>query len=148
MVAASVVYPDLDNAELQDSYGVKRPEELLLEMVDDPGESFSAEVMWRNSHSRGLPFSSQSDSVGAYRSFSFSFLLALITYFEMQVTNEDKTSAAGRQTISLHGCLCEKFTLAKFQAGEELLEEESLSRFPSHRPLYAPSLLFQESAHP
>ncbi len=38
MVAASVVYPDLDNAELQDSYGVKRPEELLLAMVDDPGE--------------------------------------------------------------------------------------------------------------
>ena len=38
MVAASIVYPDLYDAELQDSYGVKTPEDLLLEMVDDPGE--------------------------------------------------------------------------------------------------------------
>lgn len=38
MICASVVYPDLMNAELQDSYGVKTPEELLMEMVDDPGE--------------------------------------------------------------------------------------------------------------
>lgn len=38
MVAASVVVPDLYNAELQDSYGVKTPEDLLLAMVDDPGE--------------------------------------------------------------------------------------------------------------
>jgi len=38
LLAASVVYPDLYNAELQDSYDVKTPEELLKEMVDDPGE--------------------------------------------------------------------------------------------------------------
>lgn len=38
MIAASVVYPDLRDAELQDSYGVKTPEDLLLAMVDDPGE--------------------------------------------------------------------------------------------------------------
>lgn len=38
MIAASVVTPDLYDAELQDSYGVKTPEDLLLEMVDDPGE--------------------------------------------------------------------------------------------------------------
>ena len=38
LVAASVVHPDLYDAELQDSYGVKTPEDLLLEMVDDPGE--------------------------------------------------------------------------------------------------------------
>lgn len=38
LVAASVVYPDLYDAELQDSYGVKTPEELLLAMVDNPGE--------------------------------------------------------------------------------------------------------------
>lgn len=38
MIAASVVYPDLYNAQLQDSYGVKTPEDLLLAMVDDPGE--------------------------------------------------------------------------------------------------------------
>jgi hypothetical protein len=38
MLAASIVYPDLLNAELQDSYGVKTPDDLLKEMVDDPGE--------------------------------------------------------------------------------------------------------------
>lgn len=38
MIAASVVVPDLFDSELQDSYGVKTPEDLLLAMVDDPGE--------------------------------------------------------------------------------------------------------------
>ena len=38
MVAASVVVPDLYDKELQDSYGVTTPDELLLAMVDDPGE--------------------------------------------------------------------------------------------------------------
>jgi hypothetical protein len=38
LLAASVVEPDLLNAELQDSYGVKTPEDLLKEMIDDPGE--------------------------------------------------------------------------------------------------------------
>lgn len=38
LIAASVVMPDLYDAELQDSYGVKTPEELLLALVDDPGE--------------------------------------------------------------------------------------------------------------
>jgi hypothetical protein len=38
LLAASVVYPDLMNAELQDSYEVKTPEDLIKEMIDDPGE--------------------------------------------------------------------------------------------------------------
>ena len=38
MIAASVVMPNLYDAELQDSYGVKTPEDLLLAMVDDTGE--------------------------------------------------------------------------------------------------------------
>ena len=38
MITASVVMPDLYDKELQDSYGVVTPEELLLAMVDDPGE--------------------------------------------------------------------------------------------------------------
>lgn len=45
MVVASVVEPNLNNAELQDSYGVKNPEELLQQMVDDPGE-YNAFVMF------------------------------------------------------------------------------------------------------
>lgn len=38
MVAESVVTPNLYDEKLQDSYGVKTPEELIYEMVDDPGE--------------------------------------------------------------------------------------------------------------
>ena len=38
LIAASVVYPDLYDAELQDSYGVKSPEELICAMADEPGE--------------------------------------------------------------------------------------------------------------
>ena len=38
MICASVVEPNLYDAELQDSYDVKTPEDLLMEMIDDPGE--------------------------------------------------------------------------------------------------------------
>lgn len=38
MVAASVAEPDLYNAQLQDSYGVKTPADLLYALVDSPGE--------------------------------------------------------------------------------------------------------------
>jgi len=37
-IVASVVFPDLFNAELQDSYGVKEPEDLLFAMLDEAGE--------------------------------------------------------------------------------------------------------------
>ena len=49
--------------------------------------------------------------------------------FEIQTSNEDPTSAVGRQTIILHDCLCEKFTLAKFQAGDGILEEDLSGTF-------------------
>lgn len=38
MITASVVSPDLFDSELQDSYDVKTPEDLIMAMVDDPGE--------------------------------------------------------------------------------------------------------------
>ena len=38
LLIASCVVPDLYDAELQDSYGVSTPEELLFALVDDPGE--------------------------------------------------------------------------------------------------------------
>lgn len=38
MVCASIVVPDLNNAKLQDSYGVKTAQDLLQEMIDSPGE--------------------------------------------------------------------------------------------------------------
>jgi len=38
MIVTATVYPDLYDAELQDSYGVKTPEDLLFAIVDDAGE--------------------------------------------------------------------------------------------------------------
>lgn len=38
LMCAAVVFPDLNNVELQNSYGVMTPEDLLKEMVDDPAE--------------------------------------------------------------------------------------------------------------
>lgn len=38
MVCKTVVEPDLFDADLQNSYGVMTPEDLLQAMVDDPGE--------------------------------------------------------------------------------------------------------------
>lgn len=55
----------------------------------------------------------------------------VMPYFEIQVTNEDPTSTVGRQTIIHHDCLCDTFTLAKFVAGDELLDEELSGTFES-----------------
>lgn len=38
LICASVVNPDLNNKELQDSYGVMGAEDLLYAIMDDPGE--------------------------------------------------------------------------------------------------------------
>ena len=38
MICACVVEPNLYDKELQDSYGVMTPDDLLKEMVDNPGE--------------------------------------------------------------------------------------------------------------
>ncbi len=37
-MVAAIVFPNLNDAALQDSYGVKTPEALLKEMVDNPSE--------------------------------------------------------------------------------------------------------------
>ena len=44
-------------------------------------------------------------------------------YFDMQVTNEDPTSRAGRQTIIYVDCNIDSVTLSKFDANEDLLSE-------------------------
>lgn len=56
MLVASVVDPDLYNSELQDSYGVMTPEDLLEEMVDDVGEftAFVSFVQELNGFNVGL----------------------------------------------------------------------------------------------
>ncbi len=38
IACASVVYPDLHNKALQDSYGVMTPEDLIQELIDNPVE--------------------------------------------------------------------------------------------------------------
>lgn len=50
-------------------------------------------------------------------------------YFDIQVTNEDPTSAVGRQTIILKDCLVEGGILAKFDADSEYLDEELSGTF-------------------
>lgn len=49
--------------------------------------------------------------------------------FEIQVTNEDKSSAVGRQTIIYKDCLFDALILSKFSAGEDLLDEEISGTF-------------------
>lgn len=46
------------------------------------------------------------------------------TYFEMQITNEDPTSDAGKQTIILLDCNIDGGILAKFDADADYLDEE------------------------
>lgn len=45
-------------------------------------------------------------------------------YFDIQVTNEDPTSAAGRQTMIFKGCNIDGGTLAAFDADGDFLEQE------------------------
>jgi hypothetical protein len=45
-------------------------------------------------------------------------------YFEIQVTNDDPTSAAGRQTIVFMDCNIDGGILAKFDADGEYLDED------------------------
>lgn len=45
-------------------------------------------------------------------------------YFDMQITNEDPTSAAGRQTVILRDCNINGGILAKFDADSEYLDED------------------------
>lgn len=45
-------------------------------------------------------------------------------YFEIQVTNEDPTSAAGRQTVTFVDCNIDGGILAKFDADGEYLDED------------------------
>lgn len=46
------------------------------------------------------------------------------TYFEIQITNEDPTSGAGRQTMILKDCNIDGGILAKFDADSEYLDED------------------------
>lgn len=46
------------------------------------------------------------------------------TYFDIQITNEDKTSSAGRQTIILKDCNVDGGILAKFDADADYLDED------------------------
>ena len=45
-------------------------------------------------------------------------------YFDIQITNEDKTSAAGRQTIILKDCNLDSGIIAAFDADGDWLEQD------------------------
>lgn len=46
------------------------------------------------------------------------------TYFDIQVTNEDPTSAVARQTVILRDCNINSSIIAKFDADAEYLDEQ------------------------
>lgn len=48
LITASVIEPDLNNKELQDSYGVMSAEDLVKEMIDDPGEYSEFSIFIQN----------------------------------------------------------------------------------------------------
>ncbi|WP_130862398.1 phage tail tube protein [Bacilliculturomica massiliensis] len=50
-------------------------------------------------------------------------------YFDIQVTNEDPATLVGPQTVVLKDCLSSESILAKFTAGEDVLEEELSGTF-------------------
>lgn len=52
-----------------------------------------------------------------------------LTPFEIQVSNEDPSSSAGRQTITHTGCLIDSIILAKFNADDDILDEEISGTF-------------------
>ena len=54
-------------------------------------------------------------------------------YFEIQATNEDPTSAVGRQTVVLIDCNIDGGVLAKFDADGEYLDEEIEFTFESFK---------------
>lgn len=55
-------------------------------------------------------------------------------YFDMQITNEDPTSAAGRQTVILVGCNIDGGILAKFDAdNDDYLDEDMDFTFEDFR---------------
>ena len=55
------------------------------------------------------------------------------TYFEIQVTNEDPTSAAGRQTMIFIDCNIDGGILAKFDADGDYLDEDIDGTFEDFR---------------
>ncbi|MCQ5130631.1 phage tail tube protein [Butyricicoccus faecihominis] len=48
---------------------------------------------------------------------------------EIQIENEDPSAAVGRQSTILKGCLLDSVVVAKFAAGENLLDEELSGTF-------------------
>lgn len=51
------------------------------------------------------------------------------TYFEIQVSNEDPSSATGRQTIIFYDCNMDNSILAKFDASGDYLDEDIAGTF-------------------
>lgn len=60
LICASVVSPDLNNKELQDSYGVMDPTDLIREMVPDVGE-YNQFFDFINNYNNLVPFQEEVD---------------------------------------------------------------------------------------
>ena len=78
MMVASVVFPNLNDKDLQDSYGVMTPEELITEMVDDPGEynnfgKYLNELNFKSSTGSSLTIDSEGN--GTFKDYIKSFVI-------------------------------------------------------------------------
>jgi hypothetical protein len=60
LIVASVVVPNLYEAELQDSYGASTPEDLVKEMIDDSGE-WNAFMQFVNQFNGFVPLQDEVD---------------------------------------------------------------------------------------
>lgn len=49
--------------------------------------------------------------------------------FDIQISNEDPSTQVGRQTVIHRGCLVDSLILAKFVAGEDILNEDISGTF-------------------
>ena len=45
-------------------------------------------------------------------------------YFDMQISNEDPTSKAGRQTVILKNCNMDSLIITKFDADSDIIDED------------------------
>lgn len=79
---------------------------------------------------RSLGWKGTGDGTMHYNTSIFRELMAIYKdtgedfYFDMQITNEDKTSSVGRQTVILLDCNLDSTILAKFDVDGEILDED------------------------
>lgn len=75
---------------------------------------------WKGSGSASFHY-----NTSIFRELAYKYkATGLDVYFDMVITNEDPTSAVGRQTVVLKDCNFDSLILSKFDADGEVLDED------------------------